>query len=334
MVNVLVLTLWHAVCNEMCSETLEDYSRQGTVKVTAVYDVDEERGRKYAQRFGADFEPDVDKALARADVDAVINLSPMVMHKDLIIKAARAGKAIYTEPPIALTLEDAKEVRKVIDETGVLFVHNTIHIFDQDILLAKKIIDAGYIGKIVKLHIRHSGDGVSSGRLPDYWTDRSMLPGGAIMDMGPHGLEQILYLMGGTPERISAFATSPYGSQMRDEFSIATLYYADDAIALLEAGLVNYRAPYIVEIVGTDGSFTRCGDQITVMCKELGTMNFNMKEEPLSIVIPKPQIKFLEACIRGDKTSPENLGIEFAEDMAVVMAKIEDATASHSIVEL
>ena len=93
MINVAMLSKWHVHA--------EGYAREindsGKAKVVAVWDEDESRGSEWAGRLGADFIADLDAILARADIDAVVCCTPTTAHHDVLIKAAKAGKHIFTE---------------------------------------------------------------------------------------------------------------------------------------------------------------------------------------------------------------------------------------------
>lgn len=102
MVRFALLSGWHVHTGWFAGELL----KSGAGKFVAVWDEDEARGRKYAEEFGAEFEPDLFKVLAREDVDAVMVECPTTKHRDIIIAAAKAGKHIFTDKSMALTLED------------------------------------------------------------------------------------------------------------------------------------------------------------------------------------------------------------------------------------
>src|SRR3954464_3830307 len=59
--------------------------------------------------------------LGDKNVDAVVVMTPTKFHKDVVIDAARAGKAIFCEKPLSLSLEDAAAMKAAVDQTGVFF---------------------------------------------------------------------------------------------------------------------------------------------------------------------------------------------------------------------
>ena len=97
MLRVAMLSKWHVHAEGYA----RDFLKTGKAEITAVWDEKPERGAEWAQRLGCDFESDLDKLLAREDVDAVCCCTPTTMHTDVLIRAAKAGKHIFTEKVLA-----------------------------------------------------------------------------------------------------------------------------------------------------------------------------------------------------------------------------------------
>ena len=90
-------------------------------KVTAIVDPDADLARKVADEYGVpNAFGDLDEALARDDVDAVILATPTQVHAEQAIRCMRAGKHVEVEIPVADSLADAEEVLAVQQETGLV----------------------------------------------------------------------------------------------------------------------------------------------------------------------------------------------------------------------
>ena len=87
MIKVAILGKWHVHAEGYANEVL----RSGKAQVAAVWDDDKNRGAEWASRLGVDFVECLDELLAREDIDAVIVDTPTTAHRDVIIKAAKAG---------------------------------------------------------------------------------------------------------------------------------------------------------------------------------------------------------------------------------------------------
>ena len=93
MLNVAMLSRWH-VHADGYADTLK---KTGKVNISAVWDENPARGEDWANKLGAPFIPDLDALLSRKDIDAVCCCTPTTMHRDVLVKAAEAGKHIFTE---------------------------------------------------------------------------------------------------------------------------------------------------------------------------------------------------------------------------------------------
>ena len=117
MLRVAMLSKWH-VHAEGYAKFLQGLDN---VQITAVWDEEPERGRKWAEDLKADFEEDLDTLLKRDDVDGVVVDAPTSMHADVMVAAANAGKHIFTEKAMALTVEECNRISEAVRKAGVKF---------------------------------------------------------------------------------------------------------------------------------------------------------------------------------------------------------------------
>src|SRR5690606_29232652 len=91
--------------------------------VVAVCDVDRDRAERARERVGgkADIEEDYRKVLERKDVDAVVIGTPDHWHSKISIEAMQAGKDVYCEKPLTLTIDEGKKICQVQKQTGRVF---------------------------------------------------------------------------------------------------------------------------------------------------------------------------------------------------------------------
>ena len=175
MIGIALLSKWHVHA--------EGYAKQlaalPDVKIAAVWDEDSERGAAWAAELGCDYEPSLEKVLARPDVDAVSVCTATGMHKEVITAAARAGKAVFTEKVLSFTAAEAEEIAAVIRETGVPFQISLRRRTEGRLVYLKKMLDEGVIGQVTHLRVRDAHDGASSGWLPDSFFDLTQCGGGA-----------------------------------------------------------------------------------------------------------------------------------------------------------
>jgi scyllo-inositol 2-dehydrogenase (NAD+) len=142
---------------------------------------------------------DAADALARPEVDAVIIATPTSSHRALVIAAAEAGKAIFCEKPLALTLDGTREAIEAVDRAGVALQVGFMRRFDMAYRKAKATIDAGSIGRPVTFK--------AVGRDPFCPRPQFADPahsGGLIIDMGIHDFDLARWLMESEVERVGA----------------------------------------------------------------------------------------------------------------------------------
>ena len=114
----------------------------------AVADVRGEVAESVRAEFGATRAvTDYRELLSDKNVDAIVVMTPTKLHRDVVIDAARAGKAIFCEKPLALALEDAVAMKDAVAESGVFFQLGFMRRFDAGYAAAKKKIAEGAIGK-------------------------------------------------------------------------------------------------------------------------------------------------------------------------------------------
>ena len=125
-------------------------AEQEGAKIVAV--LDPENAESAAQEFGCDVETDLDVLCAREDVDAVIVASPNNLHKEPVLAAARHGKNVFCEKPIALSYADCDEMVTACEKAGVIFMAGHVMNFFRGVRHAKQLIKEGKIGDVLYAH--------------------------------------------------------------------------------------------------------------------------------------------------------------------------------------
>jgi scyllo-inositol 2-dehydrogenase (NAD+) len=164
----------------------------------AVADPSQEAVNRLAgQISGARVYLDYHDLLAQPDIQGVIIASPTSTHREVVIAAAQAGKAIFCEKPTALTLAATDEMIAAVNQAGVIFQIGFMRHFDKGYTEAKRQIEAGVIGQPVSIR--------SIGRDPFRTSLEFANPavsGGLIVDMGIHDFDVIRWLMSDDVERV------------------------------------------------------------------------------------------------------------------------------------
>ncbi|MBE6606023.1 MAG: Gfo/Idh/MocA family oxidoreductase [Ruminococcaceae bacterium] len=222
------------------------------VKLEAICDIDIERARKTAEKFGIEkYYDSVDKMLAECDLDGIDICTWNAAHVPVCIAAAKAGKHIMCEKPAAMTVEELKELKNILDEKNLVYIHAVPGRFSNESLSLKKRIDAGDFGEIYygkASYVRRRGE-------PKGWfTDKEISGGGPILDIGVHAIDAAWYLMGEPkPVRVCAMtfsdkinsecersfvwtgAPSPAGARNCEDSGAGVIHFENGAQLLFEA---------------------------------------------------------------------------------------------------
>lgn len=187
------------------------------------------------------------------EVEAVVIVTPTSTHHDIIVSAARAGKAIFCEKPLSISLDEARAIEKVIAETGVFFHMGFMRRFDPGYRAAKRKIDEGVIGTPIVFK--------ASSRDPYRPSLEYLDPkhsGGIMVDMGIHDIDLARWMMG---EVASVFAMGgvlayPEVNEVGDiDNAIITLQFESGAMGVIDlsrSGVYGYDIR--AEILGTEGT--------------------------------------------------------------------------------
>jgi predicted dehydrogenase len=254
-----MLSKWH-VHAEGYAKAL---AAQPDAKITCVWDDDAERGKKWAAELGVPFEGDLEKAVNRSDVDAVVVDAPTSDHKRVMVASANAGKHIFTEKALAPTVEDCKVIAEAVKKSGVKFCISHPHLITSVAQYCKQAVDEGLLGKIHYMRMRTAHAGSLYGWLPDYWYDLEKACGGAMMDLGCHPMYTAAHLLG-KPKRIVSMFNNNYAPKSLDDNSVSVVEFENKAIAVLETSFISPYQANCFELLGTEGAVIAIGNEVKV----------------------------------------------------------------------
>ncbi len=139
----------------------------------------------------------IDEIMSDADIGAVFITTPTDMHADLIEQAARAGKAIFCEKPIDLSVQRVRDCLTVVEATGAHLMVGFNRRFDPNFTAVRAQIDAGAIGEVEMVTITSRDPGPP----PIEYMARS---GGLFRDMTIHDFDMARFLLGEEPVSVHA----------------------------------------------------------------------------------------------------------------------------------
>ncbi|MEX0762984.1 MAG: Gfo/Idh/MocA family oxidoreductase [Dehalococcoidia bacterium] len=144
-----------------------------------------------------------DELLADPDIDAVINPLPNSMHHEWTIKAAEAGKHILCEKPLAVTVQEAREMIDAARANNVVLVEAFTHRWNPHLRRARQLIAEGAIGKVTNLYSALTFNVAEPAGNVRFSKE---LAGGALMDAGCYAVYACRFAMSTEPVRAAGFA--------------------------------------------------------------------------------------------------------------------------------
>jgi D-xylose 1-dehydrogenase (NADP+, D-xylono-1,5-lactone-forming) len=197
--------------------------------------------------------------LADPEVQAVYIATPNHLHCAQAIGAARAGKHVLVEKPMALTASEGREMVAAADQAGVKLMVAYMTLFNPVYRTAKWAVETGHLGEIVAVRGRHSYE-IDPGRISTAaaWRLDSRLGGGPLMDVGVYSVFTLRDLTGRRFKTLSAAGTARRLPRQTDLDSLAVAFLLDDGTpGVIEAGFTFPSSHY--ELDGTQGRLILTG---------------------------------------------------------------------------
>ncbi|QSB18643.1 Gfo/Idh/MocA family oxidoreductase [Pseudomonas sp. 15A4] len=240
------------------------------LKLVALADADAVRAEQCATGWGFErSQGDWQQLVSDPAVNLVAITTPNLLHFPMAMAALEAGKAVYCEKPLAVSLEQAREMQAAARKAGVVtrvgynYQHNPI------IGLAKQMIESGELGRIVSFQGEFSEDFMGDGLSPWSWRCEEAHAGGALADLGSHLLAMARYLLGDVDavcadsQTVHQQRPATHGSEERRPISIddqtyALLRFANGARGTFGSSWLKhgYKNHLSFEIGGTEGTLS------------------------------------------------------------------------------
>jgi len=225
-------------------------------EVVAVVDSNLEAARKAAEELNANnYYNSLDEALIESNFDAVCIGAPTFVHCEVVVKAAEAGKHIYSEKPLSISLEEADKMEKTIKKNKVKFQIDFMRRFDKNFLRAKKFIEEGAIGTPILIKSVGRGPG-----LPPEWYADLKKSNGLLAEVNSHDFDSIRWLIGSEFKQVYALADNFKLPQYKGKYpdfydTVAVILKFKNGVLGMVDGCcpATYGYDVRVEILGTEG---------------------------------------------------------------------------------
>ncbi len=184
---------------------LDGISKVPNAEVVAICDPDTEKTQKYAEKYLIPNQyTDYRELLARDDIDAVTLPLPDQVHKEITIAALRAGKHVLCEKPMALNLDECKEMIKVARETGKQLMVGQVGRYTPAFVEAKRLLEEGVIGELFLIESEYAHDYSKIGGQGGWRVTPEREP---IIGGGCHAVD-LIRMIAGDPSEVFAYANN------------------------------------------------------------------------------------------------------------------------------
>ena len=235
--------------------------------------------------------------LLASDAEGVIVCTSSDTHADVMVKIANAKKHIFTEKVLALTNEDCIRVEKAVKDNGVKFVISLFQKYLASHITAKAIVDSGELGKINYIRFRNCHNGSTGDWLPPHFYNEKECGGGAMIDLGAHGMYLIDWFCGLPSSYKSVFTNVCKDEKVREknkdgveDNALTVMSYDEGCIAVNETGFVTVGCPASLEIGGETGYLRVSGNTLV---KSTDATERKEVTVPLLPASPAPLVQFL-----------------------------------------
>lgn len=240
-------------CGFIGNVHLRAWSKVKGSRIIAAVDLIGGRAKRAAETYKAPYWfTDYTKVLDMKEVDIVDVCTPTYTHAEIVVNAAKSGKHVLCEKPIALRLSDADEMIGAARKAGVKFMVAHCLRFWPEYVESKRLVESGAIGepRIARAY--------RLSPFPEWapWHKDRRLGGGVFVDMSIHDVDFLRWAMGEVEEVFARGGTLKTADSTSHDFTHAILKFKNGAIAYVEGSWIQpagFPFTTYLEIVGTNG---------------------------------------------------------------------------------
>jgi len=218
------------------------------IELVGVFDIEEEP-QKTAQENGHHTYLSFEDVLSDDQVEIVLIATPNDSHKDIAIRAIKAGKHVICEKPVTLNSQELEEILEVAETHQKVFAVHQNRRWDEDFLSIKKLYDENALGEAFSIEQRIHG----SRGIPGDWRHQKEYGGGMMLDWGVHLIDRITIMVKEKIKSVYCKMSYVLGNEVDDGFKLV-LTFESGKTAVFEVGTSHYLSLPIWFMTGTTGT--------------------------------------------------------------------------------
>lgn len=198
------------------------------LKVVAAADSRKEARDTFAEEFGARTYKTVEDLCHDEEIDLIYIATPHQFHAEHAIMAARHGKHVILEKPIALTIGDCQTIIEEVDKAGIKFIVGHTNSYDPPVLKMREVVCSGVLGELRMIHAFNYQTFLYRPRRPEELN--TALGGGILFNQVPHQVDMVRLIGGGTVRSVRAY-TGVWDPDRPTEGSLAAFIDFENKVA-------------------------------------------------------------------------------------------------------
>lgn len=226
-------------------------------RVTVVCDTDVERAKALAETQGCDWVADWKDAVARDDVDIVVNAAINAVLEPITVAALEAGKHVLCEKPLGRNAEESASMVAAAEKHGRILKTGFNHRYHPGLMKAHDILSQGGIGNVFAIRARY-GHGSRPGMENEWRSSKELCGGGELLDQGVHILDLMRWFAGPMREVYAKVETKVWNIDVEDN-AFAILTAESGVTCQFHVSWTNWRNVFSFEIFGDGGYLSVSG---------------------------------------------------------------------------
>ncbi|HVJ49823.1 Gfo/Idh/MocA family oxidoreductase [Desulfitobacterium sp.] len=226
-------------CGRIAQKHAESIVALPEAELVAVCDIVPEKAQAFADKYGAKPYTSYEEMFAAEDIEVVTIATPSDLHAPIGIAAAKVGKNVMVEKPMAMTLKSADELIKTCKDAGVKLAVIHQNRFNKSVKLMREALDEGRFGKLThgQATVRWNRDDNYYAQAP--WRGTKLQDGGVLMNQSIHNIDLLQWTFGPV-ESVFGYTTTAMRKIEMEDVGGAVIKFKNGAIGLIEAASTIY----------------------------------------------------------------------------------------------
>ena len=290
--------------------------RSGEIELVACYTRTEDKRRAFAARYGCRAAGSYEEILEDDSIEAIINTTPNEAHLETTRMAARAGKHVFLDKPIANTVGDGRAITEECTKAGVVLALGSQRRRENQFRWIKSEIDAGRFGELVQAECNISRDRLGRIDVSSWRYTSAGVPGGVMLQIGIHYVDVLEMLMGPIV-RVSARLGHLILPGENPDIANMILEHENGAMSNLTASYASASEFYMMNVYGKEASaFYDLFSGLRYLRRDEKVVNPIAIEENDTV---REELEEFANCIRRGG-NPEADGVWATHNLAVIKA--------------